>query len=211
MESITINWAILLLGSGAFLLALRLYRTLLNPLRHVPGPWYSKFTDLPGTIATMAHRQAQHYHSLHEQYGLFVRTGPNEVLISDITAYKQIHKIGSGFVKSDFYHFFGPTEAGSPPYGLFQMTNVADHSQRRKLLARGFSVSALRSEWETMTREKVIAAVEGMADDGNVVDIRKWWVWMASDVVSLIMFGKSFDQLKARKVHLHNLPSPHMY
>ena len=56
-----------------------------------------------------------------------------------------------------------------------------------------------------MVREKVMAAVEGMevearrAGNGEV-DMRKWWVLMACDVVSQLMFGESFDALATGKV-----------
>ncbi|KAH8196025.1 hypothetical protein TruAng_009801 [Truncatella angustata] len=184
-------------------LVFRLYQTLANPLNSIPGPWYAKYTQIPGTLASLSRQQVQYYHELHRRYGPFVRTGPSQVFVADIDAYKSIHKIGGHFNKSDYYHYFGPTEAGKPPYGLFQMTNAADHAQRRKLLGRGFTATSLRTEWESMVVEKVSAAIEGMRHDAKLargeVDVRKWWIFMASDVVSKIMFGDSFDALKTGK------------
>lgn len=194
------HWVTIVSSALGLLIFYFVYRILSSPLRHVPGPWYAAFTGLPGVVATMQRNQVQYFHGLHEKYGPFVRVGPNEVFVSDITAYKQIHKIGSHFVKTDFYHFFGPTEAGAPPYGLFQMTDVADHAQRRRLLGRGFTTTALRTEWETQVRHMVFTAIDGMESDGNVVDVRKWWMLMAADVVAHLMFGKSFGQLQHGKV-----------
>lgn len=175
-----------------------------NPLNAIPGPWYAKFTGLPGTIATLKRQQVQYYHRLHQQYGPFVRASPGQVFVSDVKAFKTIHKVGSQFTKAEYYHYFGPTEAGSPPYGLFQMTDQHAHSQRRKLLGRGFTSSSLRADWEDMVREKVTVALEGMTIDAKIasgeVDMRKWWILMACDVVSKLMFGESFDALKAGKV-----------
>lgn len=126
------------------------------------------------------------------------------MFVSDIDSFKAIHKIGANYVKADYYHYFGPTETGKPPYGLFQMTDTKEHAQRRKLLGRGFTATLLRSEWEDMVRRKVFDAVTGMRNEaessGGVVDIRKWWICMASDVVSKVMFGKSFGALKEGKV-----------
>lgn len=40
---------------------------------------------------------------LHRKYGDVVRIAPNEVAVADLAGVSQIHKIGSGFLKSDFY------------------------------------------------------------------------------------------------------------
>jgi cytochrome P450 len=100
---------------------------------------------------------------------------------------------------------FGVTEAGKPPYGLFQLTDRVDHARRRKLLGKGFTVASLRQDWEAMVSEKVTATIHGMRCDAKTsngeVDVRKWWVLMASDVISKMMFGESFDALKTGKVH----------
>ncbi|VUC23057.1 unnamed protein product [Clonostachys rosea] len=173
-----------------------------SPLNRIPGPWYARFTDLPGAMASMSRQQVQYYHKLHQQYGPYVRVGPRNVFVSDIDSFRIIHKIGGNFLKADYYHYFGPTEAGEPPYGLFQMTDPKDHAQRRKLLGRGFTATSLRAEWEDMVRQKVVDAIVGMKTEAaskGVVDIRRWWMCMASDVVSKVMFGKSFDALKEGK------------
>ncbi|KAI4597191.1 hypothetical protein KJ359_004703 [Pestalotiopsis sp. 9143b] len=189
--------------ASAYLL-FKVYSILTDPLNAIPGPWYAKFTELPGTLAAISHHQVQYYHALHQRYGSHVRVGPQSVFVSDINSFKAIHKIGGNFLKADYYHYFGPTEAGKPPYGLFQMTDAKDHAQRRKLLGRGFSAVSLRKDWVDMVRQKVFDAVAGMkkeaASSDGVVDVRKWWICMASDVVSKVMFGKSFDAVEAGRV-----------
>lgn len=84
------------------------------------------------------------------------------------------------------------------------MTDPKDHAARRKLLARGFTVSSLREFWEPIVAEKVRSSIRGMKIEAmhncNVVDIRKWWLLMASDVVSHLMFGQSFGGIEAGKV-----------
>ncbi|KAI9148267.1 Cytochrome P450 monooxygenase cypX [Paramyrothecium foliicola] len=174
-----------------------------NPLNDIPGPWYAKFTALPGTLASISRQQVQYHHRLHQKYGPFVRVGPSQVFVSDIDAFKAIHKIGAHFDKASYYHYFGPTEAGKPPYGLFQMTDASDHAKRRKLLGRGFTAASLRADWESTVAEKASSAINGMRRDAELgqgeADVRKWWVLMASDVISKIMFGESFDGLKIGK------------
>ena len=185
------------------------WKALRTPLNSVPGPWYNKFTGLATLYASLVQfRQAQHLHELHQQYGPFVRTGPNEVDIADITCFQEIHRLGSRYVKSDFYHFLSPIEGGKRPFGVFQMTDDQEHSKRRRVLGKGFSVSYLRTNWEETVRAKVEAAVRGMKSDAvvgnNSPDIRKWCILMASDVISHLMFGRSFDGLNVGKVRILN-------
>ncbi|KZL64277.1 cytochrome p450 [Colletotrichum incanum] len=198
-----LNLVTLLLTAATVYVLSKLNTVFFSPLNRFPGPWYAKFTGLPGTIATLSHQQAQYFHRLHEKYGPFVRVSPNQIFVSDFEAFKKIHKVGSNFMKSDSYHFFGPTEPGQPPYGLFAMTDKADHSRRRKLLGKGFTTTSLRTDWECIVREKMTDTIEGMKRDAAVqngeVDIRKWWVLMASDTISRLMFGVSFDGLKTGK------------
>lgn len=84
------------------------------------------------------------------------------------------------------------------------MTNQKDHAVRRKLLGRGFTQNFLRSEWEERVYAKAAAAVEGMrteaAKQQGEVDIRRWWQMMASDVISELMFGESFNALATGEV-----------
>jgi len=179
-----------------------LHLAFLTPLAKVPGPWYARFTGLPAIYATVVtQRQVQWNHALFERYGPFVRVSPNDVIVADPAAFKAIHKIGSGFVKSDLYHWLTPTEGNGPPYGVFQETNVAKHAARRKLIARVFSLTALRADWAHAVQSKVTAAVQciqeaAAANPDGEVDVRKWWVLMASDIITLLMMGTSFDGLK---------------
>lgn len=128
-----------------------------------------------------------------------MRVSPKEIIVADVATFRDIHRIGTPFVKSEYYKYLNPTEAGKPPYNVFAEVNVTAHSKRRRLLARGFSVSFLRSNWEPVVLEKVAFAVERMkvecGQDGEV-DVLKWWLFMASDVISQLMFGESFDTLK---------------
>ena len=86
------------------------------------------------------------------------------------------------------------------------MTNPVQHAARRKLFARPFSKTHLRDHWESAVREKVQLAVSRMQDDARsssdgVVDVMKWWTFMASDISSHLMFGESFHTLDHGEVN----------
>ncbi len=139
--------------------------------------------------------------SLHKRYGPTVRLAPSEVAVSDPQAFQQIHKIGSGFYKSQWYQDLVTFERLS----LFAMADAKQHAARRKLLARGFSKSYLRSTWEELVRSKIELTVRKMRDegrDGRAVDIVKWWTLLATDVSTHLMFGKSFEMIEKGEVGL---------
>jgi cytochrome P450 len=137
---------------------------------------------------------------LHQQYGGVVRIAPNEIAISDIAGVSQIHKIGSGFLKSAFYENF--TLSRSP--GIFAMRDPHAHAARRKLFARAFSNTSIKSNWETEVRRRADLAVQKIKLDASGAqkgaDILKWWTLMATDVIAHLSFGESFEMLELGKV-----------
>ncbi|EKG12680.1 Cytochrome P450, partial [Macrophomina phaseolina MS6] len=117
--------------------------------------------------------------------------------------FREVHRHGNGFRKSNWYKLFaGYYDANEGNYSLFLLTDPKLHAIRRKLMARAFSKSEIRKNWEEEIKRKVEFAVTRMqqdasADPNGEVDIQKWWVLMAADVSSMITFGESFNSLQA--------------
>ena len=82
------------------------------------------------------------------------------------------------------------------------MRDPHQHSARRKLFARAFSVSSLLANWEPEIREKTGLAVEKIKTDamGAGADVFKWWTLMTTDVIAHLSFGESFHMLEQGKV-----------
>ena len=175
-----------------------LYRVLKSPLRRIPGPFSSNFTRLPLKAAILKGRQLHYIHYLHQQYGPIVRISPDEVSVSSPADVKEIHRIGSGFLKTEWYQNF--TQGRD---GVFSMRDPKRHAQRRKLFARPFSKSALRTSWEPIVNDKVDLAISQiqneLARDG-VCDILKWSTFLATDVSTHLMFGESVGMLQKGEV-----------
>ena len=187
--------------AGIFLLLTATYTLITafsSPLRHIPGPWYTHFTHLILKYHVVTGNRIHYIHALHAQYGPIVRISPHEVAISDPESVSAIHKIGSGFLKSAWYD--GNTSMGEP--GIFSMRDPQQHSARRKLFARAFSVSSLLANWEPEIREKTGLAVEKIKSDamGAGADVFKWWTLMTTDVIAHLSFGESFHMLEQGKV-----------
>jgi cytochrome P450 len=138
-------------------------------------------------------------HDLHEKYGPFVRVSPDEISVSDIDAFGQIHRISSGFLKSKWYNDLVPFERLT----IFLMVDPKAHSERRRLLARAFSKTYLRTHWESTVRSMVDRAVERMGEDAQkngTVDVLKWFTFMATDISSHLMFGDSLRMIERGEV-----------
>ncbi|KAI6843928.1 cytochrome P450 monooxygenase [Hortaea werneckii] len=173
---------------------------LTSPLNKVPGPWHARWTNIPLKLAVVAGRRIHYVHTLHEKYGSYVRISPNEVAVNDPRGFKQVHGIGSGFTKADWYLHL--VDLDRP--GVFAMTDQRAHATRRKMFARPFSKTHLREHWEGTVREKVDLALSRMQDElqtAGTVDVLKWWTLMATDVSSTLMFGDCFHTLENGEVN----------
>lgn len=167
----------------------------MSPLRKIPGPFYTRCTNLPLKIAVVRGQRIYHIHSLHKAYGSVVRISPNEVSVADADSFRIIHRAGSGFLKSDFYARF----VNQPVPAMLDMSNPKQHAARRKLLARSFSKSELRTNWEGMLRSKTTLAMEKIKDDimaNGQADVLRWLFFLATDMTGHLLFGASFQMLE---------------
>ncbi|KXT01902.1 hypothetical protein AC579_1614 [Pseudocercospora musae] len=84
---------------------------------------------------------------------------------------------------------------------LFTIRDPKAHGVRRRLLAHNYSENWVK-QMEPYIAEKARVAVEKMAEDLNGTghtDVKKWFTFMATDIVSEAAFGESFDTLKSGK------------
>ncbi|KAK2778647.1 cytochrome p450 monooxygenase [Colletotrichum kahawae] len=168
-----------------------------SPLKHIPGPWYISFTHWVLKYYTVTGQRMYYIHSLHERYGPVVRITPDEIYVADPDGYIDIYRMGSGFIKSNFYK---QISGGANP-AIFTIIDPKEHAARRKLFARAFTIASIRENCEVLVREKVEKAtdcIKSEAMEGRS-DVLKWWTLMASDVVGQLAFGESFELLKLGK------------
>lgn len=146
-------------------------------------------------------RRIFYIHDLHHKYGTVVRLSPNEVAVSELAAYREVHRIGSGFVKAPWYDTITPGMESN----VFSMTNVQEHATRRRLLARPFSRSSLLSHFQDLVTERARLAVAKIKEEARqgVCDAMKWWTLMTSDVIMEVAFGEKAGLLEAGEVSIH--------
>lgn len=172
---------------------------LTNPRRHIPGPWWAKFTSVPMNYHRWRADKFRWAHPLHQRYGSrygsVILIAPNEISVGSLEGLQTVHKMGTGFTKGAFHVNF---RIGPEP-SLFDMTDAKAHAERRRLFSRAFTTQSLRQNWQPEVRRLVEKAVGKIRADaaveGGTADVAKWWKFMASDVVSRLSFGEAFNML----------------
>ncbi|KAF2013278.1 cytochrome P450 [Aaosphaeria arxii CBS 175.79] len=170
------------------------YTGLTCPTRHLPGPWYTRFTHLHLKRAVVTGQRVFYIDDLHQKYGPIVRLSPNEVGIADLQGFREIHKIGTKYLKSSWYQRL----VNFPKAGSFTMIDPRQHGPRRKLLSRSFSRSYLVENWEQVVRDKAHLAIKKIkaAASQDKADVFNWWMLLASDISAHLAFGESFGMVE---------------
>ncbi|KAJ5110639.1 hypothetical protein N7532_001174 [Penicillium argentinense] len=191
----TLNIPALLTSAVGAALVIFLLQRLTNPLRHLPGPEISRWTNLLYDYYWLTGQIPYYVHSLHEKYGPIVRTSPGRVDICDAAAVKEIHKIHTKFLKPKFYRDLVPGNI----HTMFTTTDPGFHASRRRLLASPISDSSL-SHLEPQITSRVLYAIERITEEmesRGAADVFKWWLFMATDIIGELSFGESFRMLEA--------------
>lgn len=90
--------SLLAAGAVALLVLLQLGRTWWR-LRHIPGPFFAKFTNLQRVYWVKTKRAHLILQEAHEKYGELVRIGPNTVSIHNPEVLPTIYTARLGFPK----------------------------------------------------------------------------------------------------------------
>lgn len=167
---------------------------LTNPRRHIPGPWWARFTSVPMNYHRWRGDKFRWARPLHQRYGPVILIAPNEISVGSLEGLQTVHRMGTGFTKGAFHVNF---RIGPEP-SLFDMTDTKAHAERRRLFSRAFTTQSLRQNWQPEVRrlvEKAVGRIKEDASSGETADVAKWWKFMASDVVSRLSFGQAFNML----------------
>lgn len=175
---------------------------LTDPLSKVPGPVYTRWTDLVAKYYWITGNKPAYVHSLHLKYGPIVRVGPREVYISDLEATQRVFRIKNEFPKSKWYLDFVPFVQS-----LFNTPDIGLHRRYRRLLSSPLSESGLK-DFMPQIEEKVSLVIQRMGEEyrtRGAADVYKWWLFMTTDIIGELSFGESFRMLESGKVNQYVL------
>ncbi|KAI1352046.1 cytochrome P450 [Xylaria sp. FL0043] len=181
-------------------LATVIRRLFFDPLAKVPGPWYTKWTNIVVIVKNLRAEGPLYVDKLHEKYGPVIRLGPSEVDIADIAATKKIHRVNADFLKTNFYRGIGYKREN-----IINTLDVDFHRRHRKLLSQPMAESSLKA-MEPQIEEKVRFAIKKMGEEmktRKAVDVYKWWLFMTTDIIGQLTFGESFHALENGKINTY--------
>ncbi|KAK5007604.1 hypothetical protein LTR16_007423, partial [Cryomyces antarcticus] len=158
-----------LVGLVVFLLY-AVYQQLLHPLANVPGPFWASISRLWITKHSWDGDMHRTMISLHNKFGKLVRTGPNEVSVSDLTAIKKIYGAGTKFRKSPWYSVW----QGHRKFDLFAERDERLHGNQRRLISRAYAMESLK-DLEPYVDDSVKHFLGKMDEQqGRSVDMGSW-------------------------------------
>lgn len=155
------------------------YFRILHPLASIPGPFVASLSRLWLVKHVWSADMVWTVMDLHKKHGPLVRTGPNEVSVSDVAAVKRIYGAGSRFRKSPWYSVW----QGRRKFDLFPERDESTHSVQKRLVSRIYSMSALK-DLEPYVNDCIgdfLAKMEKKTDE--VIDLGHW--------LQLFAFGES--------------------
>lgn len=171
------------------------YRVFFHRLRHFPGPLLAAVSKLYHVSQVLDAKQYLFLDKLREQYGDYVRTGPNELTIYNPAAVPLIHGSESPCTKADWYDNLKPLHA------INTTRSKQLHEKRRRIWDMGFSQRSLDMYEPRVLYHASQLASQFAASAGKPVNATEWFSYFAFDVMSELSFGKPLGMLKSGKSH----------
>ncbi|PVU98034.1 hypothetical protein BB561_000145 [Smittium simulii] len=172
------------------------YLCLFDPLRHVPGPWWSRFTSIPYQLERGLGTIDRYSHSIHLKYGKTVRVGPTEVSVSKNKDVKQILS-SYRYRKSDLYKLSMAVKEN-----MITTLDETFNRTRRRQVAPAFSHSGLDTVEDLILQVGIIALKKKLDEElvkgKGEYKINYYSVFqcVTADIIGELSFGKSFDAIK---------------
>ena len=170
-------------------------------LSHIPGPFWSRLTNLPRLFWVKSYKAHEKHIELHRNYGPIVRFGPNMVSVGDPNAINTIYSFKQPWRKSDFYRALLLKSRGKPVEGIFATQNEAIHRILKRPVSNVYSMSYLLS-FEPFVNESMSVFCEQLdtrfvnTDDGTGRPVRcnfsRWLQMFAFDVMGDLTFSHRF-------------------
>lgn len=203
-------WLRAILALAIFAVLFSLLRAGLSPLRAIPGPFLTRFTDLWYLSRLYRGQFEQENLELHERYGNdhksplpiaessdsilgpIVRLGPNRYSFSHPDALKAIYGPSAAhlFPKSPSYRPAAPPDPEK--WTLFADEDIQRHARHRRLYQSTYSMSSLVT-YEAYVDECAdlfSLRLSELADAGVQADMGYWFQCFAFDVIGLITYSK---------------------
>jgi cytochrome P450 len=166
-------------------------------LRDFPGPRLAGASKLWHSLQCLDGKNYRVLHKLHQQYGDFVRTGPNEITVFDPEVLVRLDGPGNRTQKSAWYDFL------MPDVGVTTIRHKPFHDQRRRIWTRAISSKVMPFYEEQMVEhaQQLEEIIRQSSDQGESVDFSSLAYWFSFDIMGVFALAKSFNMLHDKKWH----------
>ncbi|KAF9484551.1 high nitrogen upregulated cytochrome P450 monooxygenase 2 [Pholiota conissans] len=159
-----------------------------HPLARYPGPLLAKCSKLWALYQVSTGKMHLVFSELHEKYGPVVRTGPNELSISEVSVVEPALGV-NGMPKGPMWN--GRKNPKTGQASLVSERDTRVHLERRKPWNKGLSSASVR-EYEPILRNRLfqlVDAFEEKAKDGVFIDFAEWMSMFSYDFMGDMAFG----------------------
>jgi tryprostatin B 6-hydroxylase len=166
------------------------YRLLFHPLNRFPGALGARVSSFWLPLKLSSEPGFKQVKKLHDQYGSFVRLGPNYVSLAHPKAVNMVYGGASKCTKAAWY------DLTKPMVSLQTFRERSFHDERRRVWSAAFGDKSLRGyEYRLQGyRKKLMDHITSL--DGKPVNVTKWFNLYSFDFMGDLAFGKSFDMLE---------------
>lgn len=134
-----LGWGLLMLGTIQIIIFI--HKSVTDPLRSVPGPFWARYSRLYYFIKVAQGRWEHEDIALHRRYGPVVRVAPDMYSIDAPEVVKSVYAINSKFPKADWYDAWKHPDPQR--FSLFPERDMKKHAETRKKFQAMYSMSSL--------------------------------------------------------------------
>lgn len=184
--------------ASALLASMGIYRKFLHRLRDFPGPWIAGITKLWHVYHCANSQNHLLLDRMHQKYGQFVRTGPEEITIFHPEVLRAVDGPGNRCTKAVWYDLLLPELA------VNTTRSKPEHDRRRRIWDHGFTAKALMNYEEQMMKHGDVLerGISDLVQKGQPVNVSAWFYWFTFDVMGEFAFAKSFGMLESERWHI---------
>ncbi|ETS85264.1 hypothetical protein PFICI_03289 [Pestalotiopsis fici W106-1] len=174
------------------------YFTTYRHLKHIPGPFVAKFSNIWIALGARQGQKFRWVDDAHRKYGKVVRVGFNHVSIATPEGLHTVYAHGNGFLKDEFYNAFV-----SGVCGVFNVRDRVEHTRKRKIISHAFSPSAVSNFEHHMSAnlERWVGQLDRITthpDESGYarVNMMPWSTFLAFDIIGDLAFGAPFGMVQ---------------
>ena len=183
---------------SAVLTSMTIYRIFFHRLRHYPGPRMAGITKFWHVYHCATSQNHLLLDRLHDEYGDFVRTGPEELTVFDPEVLQAVDGPGNSCSKAVWYDLLLPELA------VNTTRSKPEHDKRRRIWDHGFTTKALAIYEQRMIEygHLLERGIRELAQRNQPVNVCAWFYWFTFDVMGEFAFAKSFGMLQSERWHV---------